>query len=238
MRLDDALATYRATGAAIAPGLVDSETVAELRAEFERLAAGNAGAARAGAVYGIRGLLRKSALAARLAAEGALIETARRLVGIAARPVRGILFDKNPTANWPLPWHQDRMAALDAADPPPEFRNWTVKDGAPHAELPHEYLAAMVTLRVHLDDCDSDTGALMVLPGFHTGPVVADRELRALAARTPPVILAARAGETVIMSPLTPHASRRATRPSRRRVLHIEYCARDLPEGVRWSEAA
>lgn len=238
MSLEAALAAYRATGAAIAPGLVDAATLEALRAEFERLAAAHVGAARSGAVYGVRGLLRKSPLVASLAVGGLLVQTARQLIGPAARPVRGIFFDKTLEANWPLPWHQDRMAALDAAAPAPEFRNWTVKDGAPHAELPPEYLAAMVSLRVHLDDCDGETGALMVLPGLHTGPVLADAELRALAAVSEPVTLAARAGETVIMSPLTPHASRRATRPSRRRVLHLEYCARELPEGVRWSEAA
>jgi ectoine hydroxylase-related dioxygenase (phytanoyl-CoA dioxygenase family) len=107
-----------------------------------------------------------------------------------------------------------------------------------HAKLPVEFLNAMVTLRIHLDDCDAETGTLLVLPGLHRDGVLRDADLRSLAAAREPMVMAARAGDALIMSPLTPHASRRATKPSRRRVLHIEYCALPLPAGVEWLEAA
>lgn len=233
-----AISTYRRDGAAICAGLVSDKTQHELLAEFDRLAAVTGCSHRAGSVFGIRGLLKKSPLVAGHAHEGSLSRLARQLIGPDALPVRGIFFDKTPEANWPLPWHQDRVAALRSAASVPGFRNWTVKDGATHAELPLDYLRAMVTLRVHLDPCDADTGALRVLTGHHIGDVMPDSKIRAVAASSTPRILAVNAGDTVIMSPLTPHSSRRTTRLSRRRVLHIEYCAKALPVGVEWLEAA
>ena len=237
MRAADAISAYRLDGVAICAGLVNGETQRELLAEFDRLSALTSSSHRAGSVYGIRGLLRKSPLIAGHAREGSLPGLARQLIGRDAIPIRGIFFDKTRDANWPLPWHQDRTAALRAAYPPAEFRNWTVKDGATHAELPLDYLRAMVTLRVHLDPCDAETGALLVLIGHHNGGVMSNSRVRALAASCPPRTLAVNAGDTVILSPLTPHSSRRTTRLSRRRVLHIEYCAKALPEGVEWLEA-
>jgi len=37
---------------------------------------------------------------------------ARRYLGDAAQPVRAIMFDKTPGANWSLGWHQDRTIAV------------------------------------------------------------------------------------------------------------------------------
>jgi len=238
MNLDGAIADYRRDGVAVARSFVDQGTVESLRAEFQRLSALNVGAHRSGAVFGIRDVLRRSPMVSRLAGSEPMAGLAARLSGAAAVPVRSIFFDKSEDANWPLPWHQDRTGAVTGDAVPAEFRNWTVKDGVKHAELPLAYLRAMVTLRLHLDPCDAETGALMVLPGRHECGVIADGALRRLAASSDPKIMAAEAGDTVIMSPLTPHASRRVSRPTRRRVLHIEYFARPLPSGMRWLEAA
>ena len=127
------IAEYRQNGVAICAGLVSDETQHELLTEFDRLSELKSGSHRAGSVYGIRGLLRKSPLIAGHAREGSLPRLAQQLIGRDAIPVRGIFFDKTQDANWPLPWHQDRTAALRAAYPPTDFRNWTVKDGATHA---------------------------------------------------------------------------------------------------------
>ena len=62
MNPETALAAYDRTGAAIVADFVDAAAVAELQDEFERLADAAVGSTRKGAIYGIRGLLKKSAL--------------------------------------------------------------------------------------------------------------------------------------------------------------------------------
>jgi hypothetical protein len=43
-------------------------------------------------------------------------------------------------------------------------------------------------------------------------------------------------GGVLLMRPLLLHASQKATRPARRRVIHLEYAACDLPSGLDWNE--
>ncbi|MCE9559535.1 MAG: phytanoyl-CoA dioxygenase, partial [Armatimonadetes bacterium] len=52
-----------------------------------------------------------------------------KLVGADARPVRAILFDKNPSVNWNLGWHQDTKIAVLQRSDVPGFTNWSTKEG-------------------------------------------------------------------------------------------------------------
>ncbi|MFX6794097.1 hypothetical protein ABTH15_19960, partial [Acinetobacter baumannii] len=61
-------------------------------------------------------------------------------IGAGAKPVRAILFDKSPGANWALDWHQDRTIAVDAHLPVPGFGSETIKAGIPHVEPPFEII--------------------------------------------------------------------------------------------------
>ncbi len=47
----------------------------------------------------------------------------------------------------------------------------------------------------------------------------------------------ASAGDAVLMRPLVVHASPRAARPTRRRVIHLEYAALDVPAPLEWAFA-
>jgi ectoine hydroxylase-related dioxygenase (phytanoyl-CoA dioxygenase family) len=158
--------------------------------------------------------------------------------GTNARPVRVVAFDKTPTANWLVPWHQDRTIALAARSDVAGFSHWTTKDGHIHAEPPVSFLEGMATLRVHLDDCDESAGPLEVLPGTHAlGRLDRAAIADAMTRHQPRLCLAAR-GDILVMRPLLVHRSQRARVPGRRRVLHIEYAARDLPHGLAWALAA
>lgn len=232
---------YVQDGVARIARVLPAETVSQFREEFERLAMASKDALRPGAVFGLRNVLRDSPKVAQAALTAPFLDIARTVIGRTAQPIRAVLFDKTKGANWPLPWHQDRTAAIDI-DAPLEaslpFRNWTTKQGLRCAELPRDFLEAMVTIRAHLDTCDQDTGALVTLNGAYRRGVLAPEALRQALANTDGAVQPANAGDVVVMSPLTPHRSLKATRPARRRVLHIEYCARSLPEGARWGEAA
>jgi hypothetical protein len=94
-------------------------------------------------------------------------DIAAQLQGAPVRLVRMLTFDKTPEANWFVPWHQDRTIAVAARIDAPGFERWTIKDGTNHVEPPIPLLEQMVTLRIHLDACTEDGGALEVLPGSH-----------------------------------------------------------------------
>jgi Phytanoyl-CoA dioxygenase (PhyH) len=160
---------------------------------------------------------------------------AERLQGAPGRLVRIVAFDKTPEANWFVPWHQDRSIAVAAPTDIAGFVHWTIKDGAVHVEPPVALLEHMVTLRLHVDDCTESDGPLEVILGSHLGGRLEKAEIAAAcAARTPMLCLAVR-GDILAMRPLTVHRSQRAQRPSRRRVLHLEYCFADLPPPLIWA---
>ena len=67
-----------------------------------------------------------------LSAEGPIGAVAARIIGPAARPVRAILFDKNPAMNWSLGWHQDRTICVRERHDVAGFGPWTRKAGMTH----------------------------------------------------------------------------------------------------------
>lgn len=88
-------------------------------------------------------------------------------LGESARPVRAILFDKTPSANWSLAWHQDRVIAVRERVDVEGFRPWTRKHGALHVAPPFEILAGMLTIRIHLDATPETNAPLLIAPGSH-----------------------------------------------------------------------
>lgn len=138
-------------------------------------------------------------------------------------PVRAILFDKSPGANWNLGYHQDRGVAFAKRVDAPGYVGWSVKDGVPHAIAPAELLERMITIRISLDPCGPENGPLRVLPGTHKLGLIPKEEIATIRNRTDEVQCTTGVGGVVIMRPLLLHASSAATVPSHRRVLHIEY---------------
>src|SRR5690349_435166 len=90
---------------------------------------------------------------------------ARLLPG--ARPVRVIVFNKSEANNWALPWHQDRVVALQERVETAGYGTWTNKAGIWHAEPPIELLERMLFARIHLDAADTETGCLQLALGTH-----------------------------------------------------------------------
>ena len=85
-----------------------------------------------------------------LASQGAIWKLTASVLGEAARPVRAILFDKTPSTNWGLPWHQDRTIVVTRRVEVEGFGPWTVKSGLLHVAPPFDLLAGMVRVSVHL----------------------------------------------------------------------------------------
>jgi hypothetical protein len=83
------------------------------------------------------------------------------------KPVRILFFDKTPESNWAVPWHLDRSIAVNKRADVDGYGPWTVKNGVVHVEPPIAVLEKMLTLRLFVDDCGSDSGPLLIAVGSH-----------------------------------------------------------------------
>jgi len=185
-------------------------------------------------IGGVRNLLYTNPLVGQFAQSPKLLERLNAAAGTPVFPVRAIFFDKNPEANWRVPWHQDLAIAVAAQIETPGFTGWSLKDGTLHVHPPAGILAGMITLRLHLDACDASNGALKVIAGSHRSGKIAAAEITRWAREQPAVVCEVPKGGALLMRPLLLHASAPAENPQHRRVLHLEYATHKLPNGLEW----
>lgn len=156
------------------------------------------------------------------------------ILGDGSRVVRGIFFDKNPTTNWKVPWHQDLTIAVKNRLDLPDYHPWSVKEGIPHVQPPTAILEQMLTVRIHLDRTDESNGALKVIPGSHRQGKLSNLEIDRWKQVSTGISCNCQAGGILLLRPLLLHASSIASVPSHRRVIHLEYAGDLLPDGLEW----
>ena len=162
-------------------------------------------------------------------------EVLRRLLPDGPRVVRSLYFDKPPNANWIVNWHQDLTVNLVHREDHPGFEKWRSVEDRMVVRPPRRYLDNMVTLRIHLDSCTAENGALRVIPGSHLDGVTEMKNWSP--AEECVTICEVPAGEMMVMKPLLLHASRRSDVSTNRRVIHLECCSEPLPGTMQWKEA-
>ena len=216
-------------GFAVIEPVLAPEELELLRASLGKIPAGE----RRG---GLRDALRLIPALQGCAFDPRILGLAESVLGAGARPVKGIVFDKTPAANWKVPWHQDLTICVERRIEVDGFGTWSVTEGIVHVQPPAEVLEQVLAIRVHLDDAGPDNGALRVLPGTHRSGRLGEAEIERLRAEVPEVVCGVRAGGALLMRPLLLHASSPCLHPAHRRVLHIEYSARPLPGGLAWRE--
>ena len=224
-------------GFAIIPEVLDEITVDRLREAIEHADVGEAVRQRRGAVVAIRNLLDVVAEIREVVSLAAVRNLIEPVLGGDAFIVRAILFDKTPDANWKVAWHQDMSIAVTERIDAPGFGPWSVKAGVIHVRPPVEVLQGMVTLRIHLDDCNESNGALHILPGSHRRGFLDAKDIQACRGSSDIRLCCVPAGGAMLMRPLIAHASSPGTSPSRRRVIHLEWAANPLPQPLQWHRA-
>ena len=237
VQMDEAVGErLRSNGFAMIESLCSPAVVAELCEAMGGGRMADSRRVRGGSTYALRNVLslvpRVREVVRSVEVRG-LIEP---LLGERVAAVRAILFDKTPDANWKVAWHQDLSIAVKERVEAAGYGPWSVKAGVAHVQPPIHVLQEMVTLRIHLDDCDETNGPLRVIPGSHAEGALDTKRVEELARTGAQVACTGRAGSAVLMSPLILHASSSATTPRRRRVLHVEFAGGDLPGGVEWYE--
>jgi ectoine hydroxylase-related dioxygenase (phytanoyl-CoA dioxygenase family) len=211
------LAPIQKHGFAIIPELVRRQDVDDL---LEELSKADLSRSRAG----VRHAMRLPAVST-MAQDARLLRIAQETLGRDAFPFRATLFDKSPTANWLVVWHQDTALPLRERREAPGWGPWSVKDGVIYAHAPESALSQVLALRLHLDDSTAENGPLRVLPGTHTLGVLTDNALHDLSKKIAAIDCVVARGGMLAMRPLIVHASSKSQSDAPRRVLHIEYAS-------------
>lgn len=152
--------------------------------------------------------------------------------------IKAIYFDKPPQSNWVVNWHQDLTINVKQrpTQSPAGFINWIQKSGFWSVQPPLEYLQNILTLRIHLDNCTVTNGTLKVLEGSHKMGITNAQMLNTLKNTCPEIICEVPKGGIFAMSPLLWHASSKNQSTQHRRVIHLEFSNKQLPESLEWSE--
>lgn len=151
------------------------------------------------------------------------------------RPVRLVRFDKSGSANWGVPWHQDRVISVQGRQEVPGFTNWSCKNGVWHCAPPLEVLQDMLFVRLHLEQSTPENGAMEIALGSAPLGAIQERDVADVVKRLPIETTTADAGDVLILDMLTVHRSRPARRATGRAVLRVDYAARDLPSPLAWA---
>ena len=229
--------SFKQDGFSILAEVFGQQEIEDLIGSISKIDGADAVRSRGG-VYAVRNLLRLSPAINELAHGAKVNSIVEEHLGKAAFPVRGTLFDKTVAANWLVPWHQDLTICVASRVDVPGYGPWTIKAGVYHVQPPVSILENMLSVRIHLDDCDESNGALRVLPGTHklgrlTAAQISEQQLLVTS-----VSCDVQEGGVVLMRPLLLHASSAASNAVHRRVIHIDYASSELDGGLRWSTTA
>jgi hypothetical protein len=150
--------------------------------------------------------------------------------------VQCTLFEKTVAKNWLVPLHQDLSIPVRERCEDIHLSGWSHKEGILYVQPPVEVLEKLVAIRIHIDDCNRDNGALRVVPGSHDRGRISSSDIATLKTDNGEELCTVKQGGALVMRPLLLHASSKATNPNRRRVLHFLFSSASLPLGLQWDK--
>lgn len=222
------LQRFNELGYAVTEPLLDSKQIAALVSLIE---ADVQQQSKRGGVRDVMSRVPSLAKVAELLSVRAIVES---VLGTNAFVVRSTLFDKTPNANWKVPWHQDVTIAVREHIETAGHGPWSMKESVTHVQPPTEVLNRMATVRIHLDPCPRENGALRVIPGTHHLGRIDQNSAADHVNDAESVYCEAVPGAAVVMRPLLLHASSPSELPNHRRVLHFDFAIDDLDGGLEW----
>lgn len=151
--------------------------------------------------------------------------------------IKGIYFDKPPQSNWVVNWHQDLTINVchKPEDVPDGFTHWIQKKRYWSVQPPLAYLQNIITIRIHLDNCHAQNGALKILEGSHH-QITQAKDLDRLKVDFPQTLCEVSKGGVLLMSPLLWHASSKNKSKQNRRIIHLEFSSLPVPPKLQWFE--
>jgi len=132
-------------------------------------------------------------------------------------------------------WHQDLTINLKAKKEIKGYKNWRLKNNRITVQPNIEQLENIFTIRIHLDDCKKENGALRVIEASHKKGIIPISDW-IKNKNGIEKICEVNKGGILLMKPLILHSSRRTENNLNRRVIHIEFTDQKLPNGLEWKE--
>ena len=220
--MNDVALNVDQNGFAIVPFCLDAPTVEQLRDHL-----------------GDTKHAQRNLLSVPLVRELAVSRPVREIISAVLGPrcfaVRGILFNKTEESNWKVVWHQDLTIAVRERREIDGFGPWTTKAGVTHVQPPAAIMSRILAVRLHLDDSGPDNGPLRVIPASHKEGRLSAEQL-ANWQKSDTVTCTVPAGGGLLMRPLLLHASSACVVAKPRRVIHLEFAAEELPQGLEWQD--
>ncbi|TCI90757.1 phytanoyl-CoA dioxygenase family protein [Tenacibaculum sp. M341] len=147
---------------------------------------------------------------------------------------KAIFFNKPSQSNWFVGYHQDMSISVKNKVEKDGYTNWTSKNGQLGVIPPKEVLENTITFRIHLDNTDETNGALKVIPKTHTKGFIRIDENFEKENLGEEYLCNVKKGGVMLMKPLLLHASAKSTSEFDRRVIHLEFCNKEIP--MNWLE--
>jgi len=185
-------------------------------------------------LFAIRQFLKEVPRTKQLIFTDRLIDIISHLFGDDYFLTKSIYFDKPEQSNWFVAYHQDLTISVDKRLDIDGYGPWTVKQDQFAVQPPPDILENNFTIRIHLDDTDENNGALKVVSKSHLKGIYRPETIDWT--KETETICKVKRGGIMIMRPLLLHASNRTTNNNKRRVIHLEFSNRSLPDALEWSE--
>lgn len=221
-------------GYSILENIYSASEVDQIVSLIEQSDTGNETFRKSTELFAIRQFLKEVPKAVEFIFNSNLKSLLNHLLGPNYFVVKSIYFDKPPSSNWYVSYHQDLTISVDKKLPIEGYGPYTVKQNQFAVQPPVDILENIVTIRIHLDDTDEGNGALKVIPGSHAKGIYRPENIDWTTEKES--ICSLLKGGVMVMKPLLLHSSSRTTTGKKRRVIHIEFSNHELPNELNWAE--
>ena len=225
--MDTLTATFASQGFVVLPDVVDDATCAETADILGQLSLPGAGSRR----------LLESSWCQNLARQIRRHHSVSTLLPVDTVAVQCTVFDKSPENNWLVALHQDRSIPVSDRVDDSSLTGWSEKEGDLFVQPPAPVLEQITAVRIHIDPCPAESGALRVVPGSHLSGLLSATQAESFRNRSGETTVPSPRGGALLLKPLLLHASSKASSSVQRRVLHFVFGPRQLPLGLRWQNA-